>query len=147
MNDDHLKFSDDIKQHWIIRKDECRDEFIALNGRRALGKKSGLDHICLISPTKAGLWITGRHSKIKGMQKQIPSLEIEQSGNGESVVSVPINDLHALCKAAGAKKRKRLTEEQRQRFRESCPFAKAKNKTAKPMPNASKIDKYKAKGI
>ena len=125
---DHLPdFSDDIKKRWIVRRDKCGDEFIALNGRTALGK-GGLDHIYLISESEAGLWITGVQvqQKIDTIQKKVPSLTIIQQGQGEAVVSVPVEDLDALCEAAGAKRRKRLSEEQRQRLRDISPFRKDK---------------------
>jgi hypothetical protein len=146
-------FSDEIKKHWIVRRDVCGDEYIALNGKNALGKKPlrkgspGKDHIYLISKDRAGLWISGVQvqKKVNAIQKKVPSLMIEQIGDGEAVVSVPVNDLHELCKAARAKRRKQLTEDQRQRLRESNPIARMKKNRAKSALNVPKIDEHKAK--
>ncbi len=129
---DHLPdFSDDIKKSWIVKRDECGDEYIALNGKNALGK-GGLDHIYLISNNKADFWITGKQvgKKINNIQKRLPSIVIEQLGDGEAVLSVPICDLRKLCEVARAKKRKHLSEDQRQRLRDISPFIRSKKNIA-----------------
>jgi hypothetical protein len=146
MNDDHLKFSDDIKKHWIVKKDECRDEFIALNGKNALGK-GGLDHIYLIEEEKAGLWLTSQGlRKITTLQNKVPSLAIEQMGNGEAVLSVPIEDLHNLCKAVGARKRQQLNEQRLEQLKNCANHARAQKTLIKSVVTAPKIDECRIIG-
>ncbi len=123
----HLNFSDNVKKCWTVKHDNCFDEYLVLNGKNALGK-GGLDHIYLISSNKAGLWLTGKQvkQKINTIQKKVPSLMIEQLGDGEAVLSVPFNDLHDLCEAVRARKRKQLSEEQIQKLRNNLPFQNIK---------------------
>ena len=136
MSQEHLHFSDDIKKRWIVKKDSCGDEYIALNGTKALGK-GGIDHIYLISKKQAGLWITSRQikQKIKNLRDKVPSLVIEQLGEDEAVVSAPICDLNKLCQAARAKKRKQLSNDQLQRLRAISPFLKNLNNLTKTTPD------------
>ena len=135
MNTEHLKFSDDIKKHWVVKRDKSFDEYIALNGKKALGK-GGLDHIYLISEKQAGLWLTCQiMRKITTLQSKVPSLTIIQQGDGEAILSVPIEDLHKLCQAVSARKRKELTEKQRQRLKERITTLRRKKSLVKPALN------------
>lgn len=146
MNPEHLKFSDEIKRFWIVKKDECRDEYIGLNGKNALGK-GGLDHIYLISEKKAGLWLTCHGMrKITTLQNKVPSLAIEQMGSGEAVLSVPIEDLHTLCKAIGARKRKQLSAERLKQLKDHANHARSKKNLIKSAVKAAKIDEHKTIG-
>lgn len=146
MSSEHLKFSDDIKRCWIVKKDECRDEYIGLNGKNALGK-GGLDHIYLISEKKAGLWLTCHGMrKISTLQSKVPSLVIEQMGSGEAVLSVPIEDLHSLCKAVGARKRKQLSEERLKQLKDNISQLRTKKTMVKSAVKAAKIDERKILG-
>ncbi len=114
---EHLPaFSDDIKSRWIVKRDEAGDEFIRLNGRKAL-LNGGLDHVYLISSDRVGVWLTRQLSPFNRLAKKVPTLKIEQSGNGESVLSCDIKHLDDLCEAVNAKRRHRLTDEQRAKKR------------------------------
>lgn len=117
---DRLCFSDDVKSAWRVRKDDCGDDFIRLNGRKALGS-SGLDHIYPISLSKIGLWVTSGtlDRLIRQLKSQISGLELEQLGQGEAVLSAPVEQLDELCRAANARARRTgqpATDEQRQRL-------------------------------
>ena len=140
---EHLNFCDDIKKQWFVKRDECFDEFIALNGKNALGKV-GFDHIYLISSGKAGLWLTGKqvNKKIKALREKVPSLMVEQLGDVEAVISVPIGDLDDLCKAVRAKKHKNLSESQLRRLKDNIPYLRSKIVPAKKVSKStkSKID-------
>ena len=142
--DVHLHFSDGIKKCWIVKRDSCGDEYIALNGKNALGK-GGFDHIYLISEQLAGLWTTSRQlrQKINSLRSKVSSLAIEQIGDGEAVVSVPIGDLHTLCKAYRARKRKHLSESQLQRLQAISPFLRRTKGLVKTIPDASQITKLR----
>ena len=135
-----LHFSDDVKKCWIVKRNSCGDEYIALNGKKACGK-GGLDHIYLISKKQAGLWVTSRQikQKIDNLRDKVPALVIEQLGDGEAVVSVPVGDLHNLCGAVKARKHKHLSEDEVQRLKEISPFLKNQKSLVKPMSDASQI--------
>lgn len=143
----HLHFSDDIKKRWFVKKDSCGDEYIALNGKKALGK-GGVDHIYLISEKRAGLWITSKQikQKINNLKGKVSALVIEQLGKDEAVVSVPVEDLHNLCKAVKAKKHKHLNESQLQRLRAISPFLKDLNGLTKSNPDESQNAETNEKG-
>jgi len=139
-----LHFSNDIKKCWIVKRDSCGDEYIALNGKHALGK-GGLDHIYLITEQRAGLWMTSRQlrQKINALRSKVSSLAIEQVGDSEAVVSVPISDLHTLCKAYGTRKRKHLSESQLQQLQAISPFFRRTKGLVKTIPDASQITKLR----
>lgn len=133
-----LVFDDTVKRHYYIRRDECGAEYIALRGKRALGN-GGLDHIYLISPYTLGLWITSKqiNRTIEKLQSKVADLKVEQLGDDEAVLSVPLSQLDTLCQAAGARVRPQLTDIQKQKlteriksFRFSKGHAKEKQKTA-----------------
>jgi len=140
---EHLYFSDDTKKHWIVKRDECFNEHIALNRRTALGK-GGLDHIYLISKNRAGLWGTAKQikQKINTLRKKVPSLVIEQLGEDEAVVSVTIGNLDDLCKAARARKHKQLSESQLQRLKDNISYLRSKKTLVKIGPKAPEIEKF-----
>jgi hypothetical protein len=116
-----IKFAVDIKSRYYIRRDGCRDEYIALRGSNALGR-GRLDHIYLINADTLGLWFSSSQIRrtAKRLMAQVPGLNIEQLGDA-AVLSAPIDSVHQLCKAAGARARpqlsldriKRLTEQTR----------------------------------
>ena len=121
---DHFDFSDEVKSRWRVRRDDGDDEYICLAGKKALGK-GGLDHIYLVSTERVGLWLTTSRPKatIKRFQAKISGVVVEQMGDGEIVLSVPISELDNLCRAAGAIKRRYLSEKQRMKLAEvSAPF-------------------------
>lgn len=107
-----LTFSDEIRRCYFVRRDACSDEHIALRGSKAMGK-GGLDHIYLIGPDKLGLWITRRNieSTVLRLMEKVPDLRVEQLGEKEAVLSAPLCRLDALCEAAGARVRRRMSDE------------------------------------
>ena len=137
-----LKFGDDVKERWIVKRDECFDEYIALNGRNALGK-GGMDHLYLISEKCVGLWVTAKYikQKITALREKVSSLLVEQIGEDEAILSVPIGSLHALCKAARARKHKHLSESQLQRLKDSISHVRSKKTLVKTRSKAPKIEK------
>jgi len=133
-----LTFSESVIHRYYAKRDNCGDEYIALRGKKSL-RNGGLDHIYLINRETVGLWITSKqiNRTIKKFQSKVPDLKIEQLGDGEAVLSVPLNNLDALCQAAGARTRPHLTDEQKKLlaergkpFRFSKRDAKEKQKTA-----------------
>ena len=115
---EHLEFSEEIKSKWFVRRDSCYDQYIVLNGKKALGN-GGLDHIYLISKDRAGYWVTSdRISRsITSLQKKVPSIEVEQLGTGEAVLSLPVSDLDRLCRVIRAKKHKVVSDEHLKKLR------------------------------
>jgi hypothetical protein len=136
----HINFSSDIKRRWIVKRDQCRDEYIALTGKNVLGY-GGLDHIYLISPIKVGLWLTSRQirQKIKSLKRKIPKLSIEQLGEDEAVVSVPIAKLDNLCNVVRARRRRQLSTSEKERLRRVNPFLRGKRTPIITGGNAPKI--------
>lgn len=113
-----LHFPDSVRQRWTVRRDANRDDFIVLNGRSSLAN-GGLDHIYRMSEARAAAWITSTRlrQKIKALVSKVSSLRVEQIGDGEAVVSADLADLDLLCRAVGARRRMRLTPEQRDDLR------------------------------
>jgi len=114
----HLpRFSQDIKQKWQVKRDECGDEFIRLNGKTAL-LNGGLDHIYLINEKIVGVWLTTRQieSRFEKLKKMVPGIKIEQLGDGEGVLSCSIKHLDKLCEGVRARKRRKLSEKSRKRL-------------------------------
>ena len=103
-------FSDAVKSRWTVKKDECGDEYIKLNGRTAL-PDAGLDHIYKIDTDKLGVWLTRRNTK--RILDRIPGSKIEQGGDDEVVISCGIEHLDLLCQTVGAKRRMQLSDAQR----------------------------------
>ena len=132
-----LTFSESVKQHYYVRRDECGAAYIALRGKKALGN-CGLDHIYLISSDTVGLWVSSKqiNRTIERLQSQVADLKVELLGDDEAVLSASISQLDALCRATGARVRPQLTDIQKQKltervksFRFSKGHAKEKQKT------------------
>ncbi|RKY05222.1 MAG: hypothetical protein DRP56_09140 [Planctomycetota bacterium] len=104
-------FSQEVKAKWFVKKDESGDEFIRLNGRKAL-LNDGLDHIFQISSDRVGAWLTRRNTK--QILAKVPGSKIEQAGSEETIISCGIEHLELLCDAVGAKRRPVYTAEQRE---------------------------------
>ena len=97
-------------------------------GRTMLGRHRGdveftiglrdAGHCYRHSATHAGLWIFSARptATIKGLKRRCPSLIPRQVGDVEFVVIVPWNDLPPLLDRLGARRRRRLTPEQRERL-------------------------------
>ena len=119
-------FNDAVKQHRYVRRDETGVEYIALRGKKALGN-GGLDHIYLITSDKLGLWITSGtiNATIRRLQSKVSNLKGEQLGDGEAVLSAPLDQLENLCKAAGARVRPRYSEEVLSNKRKAIKHARA----------------------
>jgi hypothetical protein len=119
-------FNDAVKQHRYVRRDATGVEYIALRGKKALGN-GGLDHIYLINLETVGFWITRGtiKSTIRRLQAKVSGLRVEQLGDGEAVLSAPLNQLDDLCQAAGARIRPRYSEETLTRKRRAARHARA----------------------
>ena len=141
------KFSDAVKRRWKVRRDAGGQDYIVLNGRSALGK-GGLDHIYLISEVRVGAWLTSPRiaSKVNKLQKLIGGLRIEQFGDGEAVVSVGIEQIDDLCRAVNARKRRTVSDKERQRLRRISPIAKRQKSLTKSNVRKPKITKS-SKGV
>ena len=119
-------FDETVKHKYYIRRDDSGDEYLALRGSKALGN-GGLDHIYLMDTETVGLWITSGaiNSTIRRLQAKVPGMRVEQLGDGEAVLSAPLNQLDDLCQAAGARIRPRYSEETLTRKRRAARHAGA----------------------
>ena len=143
-----LRFSDEVRNKWIVRRDQCGDEYIVLTGKKALGY-GGHDHIYFISARRVGLWVTSKQvrQKIKSLQHKVPDLAVEQLGDDEAVLSAPLDHLELLCRAAKARRRRQLSETRKQHLRRISPFLRGKKPLIKLGANASQIAERGDKGI
>ena len=128
---ERLTFSDEAKRRYVIRRDDCGDEYIALRGKKALGN-GGLDHTYLIGPITMGLWITSGaiKSTVRRLQDKVPDLRIEQLGQDEAVLSAPVSQLDTLCGAANARVRQQLSGEQKRALVEAGKGSRFRKETA-----------------
>lgn len=137
-----LKFPGSIKKRWIVKRDANGDEYIRLNGRKALGKY-GIDHIYLIDEKTVGLWLTSCQikSRIKNLKIKVPNLRIEQLGDGEAVLSVSIDQVDNLCHAVKARQRRKVSEQERKRLQRISPFARKQKTLTKSTVRTAKTIK------
>ena len=113
---EHLPtLSNDVKRRWFVKRDECGDEFIRMNGRKAL-LNGGLDHVYLISSDRVGVWLTKRD--IKRILGKVPGSQIEQAGSDEAIISCGIEHLELLCNIVGARRRPVYSDEQKTTMRD-----------------------------
>lgn len=114
----HLAFSPETRHRWIVKRDASHDWLIPLNG------SNPLDHVFLINDSLVGLWITsGRlRATIRRLTQRVSTLKVEQAGDFEAVLSAPVDSLEALCIAAKAKRRRQITEEQKQLRKDNLPL-------------------------
>ena len=147
-----LNFNDDVKRRYYVRRDDCGDErgdeYIALQGQKALGN-GGLDHIYLVGPNKLGLWMTSAtiKSTIRRLQNIVPDLRLEQFGDGEAVLSAPLSQLDTLCRAAKARMRPHYSEEALSRKRKAARHARKFLDPDREASRGSKIDERKVKRL
>ena len=112
-----LTFDNSAKRMYYVYHDDCRDEYVALRGKHALGK-DGVDHIYLIDEDTVAVWITSQkiNRTIMRLMGQVPGLKVEQLGDTEAVLSAPLASLYQLCKAAGARGRPQLSSERKRQL-------------------------------
>jgi hypothetical protein len=78
----------------------------------------GKDHIYVHGTATLGGYC-GRSKKIRDRLKAIPGVKVHQDGDRECIVIFPPEVLPQVAEVLGAKKRRQLSEEHRQRLSES----------------------------
>jgi hypothetical protein len=104
------RFSDEVKAKWQVRRDENKDEYIRLKGVKGEYPQG---HIFLHDADTLGAWINTKKPlyTFKTIQSKVPTVTLDLDGEQEMIVSCPIADLDAFCKALKAKKRVEFSEE------------------------------------
>jgi len=136
-----LDFAPAVKAVWRVKRDECRDEYIPLRGRTGLDS-GGLDHVYALSRTRLGVWLSGRQilQRVRTLQGRLSGLLVEQLGDGEAILSAPVAELDTLCRAVKARRRRQVSQGERQRLQRMGRIATIAKAPSNGTPSGPRIE-------